>query len=163
MSIHDDAIQAARTQDLETDDLDGVLDGLEQEIEVVPQAHQDQVLQLFHDRKDKPTEAQILEWKDQYGQNNIQVFAGARDQVYVFTNVSGRQWDKIQSLNDKLSEASARKVRDAVLKSCILWPKVDDQWIGSAHAGLPDSLFTVIMLNSYFLSPQQAMALTTML
>jgi len=172
---HEEIIEALKNHEDPTDELDKTLSEIEAQVQEaktpppasVPEDMHSQILKLLSERPDSPPPSQILEWKERYGQSGVRVFAGERDEVYIFTHLTGKQWDKIQTLNEKLQSqpnaATSRKVRDAVLKSCVLWPKLDDQWLADSRAGLPDSLFTVIMMNSYFLSPQQAMALTTTL
>lgn len=132
------------------------------------EAMRQQILDVLGSREDAPSLAQIEAWKSKYGKNAIKVFAGDVESVYVFTHLTAKQWDKVQSLSEKLQTQGApatanRKIRDAVLKQCVLWPEVTEKVLTEGHAGLPDTLFNLIMVHSYFLSPQQALTLTTSL
>ena len=55
------------------------------------------------------------------------------------------------------------KLKEKVTVSCILYPKLSQNWIDNCKAGIIDSLYQMILLNSGFLTPQQAMLLTTQL
>ena len=64
---------------------------------------------------------------------------------------------------DKDPEEVEERLKEKVVGYCILWPEVDEQWLEYCKAGVIDSLYQMILLNSGFLTPQQAMLLTTQL
>ncbi len=127
----------------------------------------DQILMTLHDHPDAPSASQIAAWKDKYGQEAVQVLALDKDNVYVFTHLTWSQWDAVQRMSEKIQQkgnADAEKaMRDAIVRAAVLWPKLGPDFFKECRAGLPDTLMSQVMMVSYFLSPQQAMSLTTKL
>ena len=60
-------------------------------------------------------------------------------------------------------EEVEEKLKEKVVLYCVIWPSVDENWLDYCKAGILDSLYQMILLNSGFLTPQQAMLLTTQL
>ncbi len=126
------------------------------------------LMRLFNGREDRPTVDQITAWKDKFGNEAIQLLALDQDNVFVYTHITLAQWEKIQGImqqaaqQGKGQEAQAL-VQRAVLKSAVLWPKLDDKFFEECRAGLPDTMHQLILIHSYFLTPQQAMSLTIQL
>jgi hypothetical protein len=88
--------------------------------------------------------------------------------VYIFTHLKRGQWKKIQELMQKAQAQGQIDVEDMLKEKtviyCTLWPTpLPIEFFYNSKAGVVDSLYQVILLNSYFLSPQQAMMLTTQL
>ena len=131
-------------------------------------AMRDQIMEVLRNTKGAPGEGQIAAWKSQYGEKNVHVMAFGEGDVYIFTHLKRGQWKKIQELMQKAQEQGATDVEDSlkekVISYCTLWPKpLPIEFFYNSKAGVVDSLYQVILLNSYFLSPQQAMMLTTQL
>lgn len=127
-----------------------------------------QILELLKDSPDAPTEQQIAQWKATYGRNAVHVMALGEGDVYIFTHLKRGQWKKIQEMMSKIQESGQGKdiedeLKEKVLQHCCLWPKLSVEFFYNSRAGVADSLYQVVLLNSYFLSPQQAMLLTTQL
>ena len=55
------------------------------------------------------------------------------------------------------------KLKEKVVLYCVLYPSLNNNWLEYCKAGVLDSLYQMILLNSGFLTPQQAMLLTTQL
>jgi hypothetical protein len=55
------------------------------------------------------------------------------------------------------------RMKEKVVQYCVLWPSLSDDWLQNCKAGVLDSLYQMVLLNSGFLTPQQAMLLTTQL
>ena len=128
----------------------------------------DQILELLENTPGAPSQAQINQWKAQYGVNGVHVMALGEGDIYIFTHLKRGQWKKIQELTAKAQETQATDVEDMlkekVIQYATLWPKpLSVEFFYNSRAGVVDSLYQVILLNSYFLSPQQAMLLTTQL
>jgi len=128
----------------------------------------DQIIELLGKTKGAPSEAQINAWKRQYGDNAVHVMALGEGDVYIFTHLKRGQWKKIQEIAQKAQQTQATDIEDMlkekVVTYCTLWPKpLPVEFFYNSRAGVVDSLYQVILLNSYFLSPQQAMLLTTQL
>ena len=157
--------------DKELENLDSKLDAdASEQIEEVGMAvdMKGQILELLKGSEDAPNEQQIAQWKHQYGQNAVHVMALGEGDVYIFTHLKRGQWKKIQEMMSKIQEGGGGKdiedeLKEKVLSHCCLWPKLSVEFFYNSRAGVADSLYQVILLNSYFLSPQQAMLLTTQL
>ena len=127
-----------------------------------------QILELLNALPDAPSEAQINAWKRQHGDNGVHVIAFGESDVYVFTHLKRGQWKKIQELMQKMSQQNPNssaddELKEKVLQHCCLWPRLQVEFFYNSRAGIVDSLFDAILLNSYFLTPQQTMLLTTSL
>ena len=138
--------------------------------EIVEQPEmKDQILQLFSKMKDKPSQEMIAAWKEKYGPNGVHVMAFGEGDIYVYHHLTRGEWKKIKELMNKMKESSGdveeieEKLKEKVVLYCVLWPSVDNQWLEYCKAGVLDSLYQMILLNSGFLTPQQAMLLTTQL
>lgn len=168
--------QREREGNLEMD-LDSELDSLDDQLNQraaaeaqveMGQTMQEQIIDLLKTSKDAPGDKQIAVWKKQFGDNGVHVMGLGEGDVYVFTHLKRGQWKKIQELMAKAQESGSRDVEDElkekVISHCVLWPKpLGVEFFYNSRAGVVDSLYQVILLNSYFLSPQQAMMLTTQL
>ena len=127
-----------------------------------------QILDLLKRIPGAPGAQQIQAWKAQHGQNGVHVMALGEEDVYIFTHLQRGQWKKIQQIINKLQEAGSNSdledsLKEKVIQNSILWPELPIEFFYGSRAGVVDSLYQVILLNSYFLSPQQAMLLTTQL
>jgi len=126
-----------------------------------------QIFDLLNKRPDAPSDAQIKAWKEEYGGNGIHVMAFGTDEVYIYHHITRKQWRTIKDLMAKVegreAEELEEKLKEKVTVSCILYPKLNQNWIENCKAGIIDSLYQMILLNSGFLTPQQAMLLTTQL
>lgn len=156
--------------DDELDSLSNELDSRAQEAaaEMQAQSMQEQIVELLRSTPGAPDETQINLWKRKHGDNAVHVMGLGEGDVYVFTHLKRGQWKKIQELMAKAQESGSRDVEDQlkerVLTHCVLWPNnLGTEFFYNSRAGVVDSLYQVILLNSYFLSPQQAMLLTTQL
>jgi len=126
------------------------------------------ILSLLANREDAPTEEDIGRWKAQYGDEAIQVLGLDKDNVYIYTHITLSQWEKIQSIMQQIQGTAQaanveKQLRDRVIRSAVLWPPLPKDFFSRCRAGLPDTIYQLIMIHSYFLSPQQAMSLTIQL
>jgi hypothetical protein len=137
--------------------------------EPTPQADlKDQILDLLEGEENAPSLDLIKAWKDTYGKNGIHVMAFGEGDVYVYHHLTRGEWKKIKELMQKMRESEnpeevEEKLKEKVVLYCVLWPSVDERWLDYCKAGILDSLYQMILLNSGFLTPQQAMLLTTQL
>ena len=171
------AAQVQEQREGTTMSLDDELDSLGSELdsraeaaaaEQQAQTMQEQIIELLKSTKGAPDETQIGLWKRKYGENGVHVMGLGEGDVYVFTHLKRGQWKKIQELMAKAQQSGSQDVEDQlkerVLTHCVLWPgNLGTEFFYNSRAGVVDSLYQVILLNSYFLSPQQAMLLTTQL
>jgi len=133
-----------------------------------PGTMRSQIMDLLKSTPGSPDEAQINAWKAQYGENGVHVMALGEGDVYIFTHLRRGQWQKIQEITAKAQQAGNKNVEDdlkeRVIQYSVLWPHpLPAEFIYNSRAGVVDSLYEMILLNSYFLSPQQAIMLTTQL
>lgn len=144
----------------------------EPEVEEVPQVSpeqmlEQQILHMLRSRQDAPTVEQIGAWKAKFGEHAVNVTALDPDNVFVYTFLTVAQWDKIGKLNEALQqkkdENAEKRMKEAIVRTAILWPKLGPDFFQTCRAGLPNTLFDAIMVTSYFLTPQQTLTLTTKL
>lgn len=138
-----------------------------------PQAPQvnlrDQVVELLALTPNAPKKPQIDAWKDKYGKNGVHVMAFGEGEVYVYHHLTRGEWKKIKDIMSKLQEGGLdggeieERMKEKVVQYCVLWPSLSDDWLQNCKAGVLDSLYQMVLLNSGFLTPQQAMLLTTQL
>ncbi len=127
-----------------------------------------QILDLLASDPDTPSVEQIDGWKDEYGQNGLHVMSFGDSDNYIYHHLTRGEWKKIKDVMKRLrdsenAEELEEKLKEKVVCNCILWPKADQAWLENSKAGIVDSLYQMILLNSGFLTPQQAMLLTTQL
>lgn len=129
----------------------------------------DQILQILKNLENAPSEEMINAWKEKYGKSGVHVMAFGEDDVYIYHHLTRGEWRKIKEIMNKLKESSddadliEEKLKEKVVLYCVLFPSVNEQWLDNCKAGVLDSLYQMILLNSGFLTPQQAMLLTTQL
>ncbi len=128
----------------------------------------DQILELLENEENAPSIDHINAWKEAYGKNGIHVMAFGEGEVYIYHHLTRGEWKKIKELMNKMKESQnaeevEEKLKEKVVLYCTLWPSVDEKWLEYCKAGILDSLYQMILLNSGFLTPQQAMLLTTQL
>ena len=164
-----------KVQQETTMDFDQELEAAAQQLEEndaaeVPVADgmREQIMELLKNTPGAPSAVQIAKWKAQYGEKGVHVMAFGEGDVYIFTHLKRGQWKKIQELMQKAQQQGQIDVEDMLKEKtvtyCTLWPSpLPIEFFYNSKAGVVDSLYQVILLNSYFLSPQQAMMLTTQL
>ena len=129
----------------------------------------DQILQILKSLENAPSEEMINAWKEKYGKSGVHVMAFGEDDVYIYHHLTRGEWRKIKEIMNKLKETSddaeliEEKLKEKVVLYCVLFPSVSEEWLENCKAGVLDSLYQMILLNSGFLTPQQAMLLTTQL
>jgi hypothetical protein len=129
-----------------------------------------QIMELLASTPGAPTAAQIEGLKRKYGQNGVHVTALGEGDVYLYTYLRRSQWKKIQELVSKAAQAQVGgdpndMLKEKVIQYCVIWPKEVStvEFLYSARAGVMDTLYNMIMLQSYFLEPAQALQLTVTL
>jgi vacuolar-type H+-ATPase subunit I/STV1 len=134
----------------------------EPEEEVAEQGSiKDQVIDLLKKSKGAPSEQQIAKWKAQHGQNGVYAIGMGEGDVYVFTHLKRGQWKKIQEIMQKMqaqddSFDAEDEMKKKVVQYCTLWPQqLGVEFFYNSRAGVLDAIYQSILLNSYFLSPQQ--------
>lgn len=127
-----------------------------------------QILSMLASDPNAPSMEEIDSWKEAYGSNGIHVMSFGDADNYIYHHLTRGEWKKIKDVMKALrdsenAEELEEKLKERVVCSCILWPSADEKWLDQSKAGAVDSLYQMILLNSGFLTPQQAMLLTTQL
>jgi len=126
-----------------------------------------QIFSLLESKADAPSENQIRLWKEEFGSTGVHVMAFGQDDVYIYHHLTRKQWRTIKDIMSKTdpeqTDEVEEKLKQKVCLGCVLYPKLQPIWVENCKAGVIDSLYQMILLNSGFLTPQQAMLLTTQL
>lgn len=129
----------------------------------------DQILDLIRNTPGTPTQEQINEYKAKHGKNSVYAIGMGEGDVYIFTHLKRGQWKKIQEIMGKMSQQDGNidvedEMKKKVVQYCVLWPNpLPIEFFYNSRAGVLDAIYQSILLNSYFLTPQQTMMLTTQL
>lgn len=127
-----------------------------------------EIKRLLKASKDAPSEKDIENWKRQLGKNAVFALGLGEGNIYVFTYLRRDQWIKIRELVQATAEAGSgqgvqdpdRVLKEKVLQRAVIWPKLTLEFFHNSPAGVVDTLFNAVLLQSYFLEPAQAAALT---
>ncbi len=131
------------------------------------EAMQNQIKNILANAVGAPSPEQIEALKERY--KKVHVIALSEEDVFVFTFLRRGVWKQIQQWVEKEAQAgegsavrAEETLRQKVLQNTVLYPKGvgSPEFAYNSHAGLLDTLYEVVMFNSYFLNTQQAMALT---
>lgn len=127
-----------------------------------------QILGMLANDESAPSLEEIESWKDKYGKNGIHVMSFGDNDNYIYHHLTRGEWKKIKEVMKRLRESEnaeelEEKLKEKVVCGCVVWPEANEKWLESSKAGVVDSLYQMILLNSGFLTPQQAMLLTTQL
>ena len=127
-----------------------------------------QILGMLANDENAPSLEEIESWKDKYGKNGIHVMSFGDNDNYIYHHLTRGEWKKIKEVMKRLrdsenAEELEEKLKEKVVCGCVVWPEADEKWLESSKAGIIDSLYQMVLLNSGFLTPQQAMLLTTQL
>lgn len=146
---------------------------LEEVEEISEPTPEDSIKDRLYSIPGAPTPDQIEAWKSNWGSEGVFVVSVAIEDTYVMRYLKTNEWQAIQAESRALSmqyqnnpEALAmveEDIKKKVIKTCTLWPKVSNNHFDEKRAGLLDQLHYVVMMNSYFFAPQQALAFTAML
>lgn len=148
--------------------LDAALEEVEERLsESKPKQMKDEILDLLRQAPGAPSEAQLQAWKRDHG--GVHVMAFGEGEVYCFTHLKRGQWKRVKEAMGKVRDTQQGadledELKVKVVQACMLFPaKMPLEMLVNSRAGLIDALYEVIMLQSYFLTPDQALALTVSL
>jgi hypothetical protein len=142
-------------------DLDNpMLDGLtEEEKEVAQkvlekQAQTDPIMEGFRALQDKPSDAQIEEWKKQFGK--VYTIGLNEDEYFLFRPLRRLEWRNL--LKALAKQTDEMKKKEAICQRAVLWPTMSPDSMSRLPAGTPDTLYEMVLQASNFLVPQEALA-----
>lgn len=145
-------------------DLEKELDQIVEKAEIPAEkvSDKDQVLELLSKLPDAPSIKLINNWRAEHGELHVTVFSDK--EIYVYSHLTRAMWAKVQDTVQKLQSVKntvgEEELRETVVKHCMKWPALTTEWKYTSRAGVVDALYQAIMLHSYFLTPQQVMAIT---
>lgn len=149
-------------------DLEKELNDLASSVKEEQNAEQDQRAQLMSmisKLPSPPSENQINAWKREHGKDGVHITVFSPNEIYIYRHLSAAAWKQVRStielLQAKKENATEEDVKEKVVQYCMLWPALTLEWKHTARAGVVNALYESIMLNSYFLTPAQIMAITT--
>jgi hypothetical protein len=102
-----------------------------------------------------PPAKQIEDWKAQYGK--VYTLHLDREEIYVWRYLNRAEWQALKT-NEELVR-NEDKFQEYVVQRACLWPRLDAISLASSRAGLVNTLFSVILQGSYFMSPEVALTL----
>lgn len=124
--------------------------------------------QFFADLKKRfgpeaPDRDKLNAWKSQAGR--IRWIEFSEDEIYFFRPFKAAEYKGwIEQLTVGAEGKSRQQVEEAlknrVVAACVLYPKIDQEVIGSYYAGTFDTLYEMIQLASNFIPMDQAVMLT---
>lgn len=135
----------------------------------VEETMEDKVKNVLRSLPKAPSEAQIEAWKKEHGSTGVFVTAFSEKEAYVYTYIRRGQWIKLKEALAKAVEAEMVQdqenwTREKIVSYGVLWPRpLDEKFFYNSRAGTIDTLYQMIMLQSHFLQPAQAMNLTAQL
>lgn len=117
------------------------------------------------------TQEMLDAWKEQKGSASVYCLFISPEEVFVFTHLKRAEHRLImekyaefsKAKDPKAAAAAEDKLKELVVRSCLLFPAQSTLDFEQGRAGLIDSLFSSIWDRSLFLSPAQREALTVTL
>lgn len=127
-----------------------------------------QIIALLRSEPNSPTTEHLSAWKERFGENAIYLLGLGPGDAYVYTALTLGQWEKIQLIAEQAqgtpqAQNIEKLLKEKVIRSTCLWPKLEADFFQRCRAGVPETLYQAILLNSYFLTPQQTMSLSIQL
>lgn len=105
-----------------------------------------------------PGEAQIERWKAQFGDVLVTAFDPRR--IFVWRTLTRREYRQMQAmLQTPEAKIDQFDYEEMLVKTCVLWPALDEKSFADGKGGTPSTLAEQIMQNSDFFNPVQASAL----
>jgi hypothetical protein len=129
----------------------------EQPVEAPQQpAEEEEVTSLSQllEKNDGPTEAQVEELKQKFGEVFISAFS--ETELYVWRPLMRDEFRTLQlMLNNPDAPMDQLQYEEKICETCVLWPSKTAAEFASAKGGTATSLAEQIMQNSNFFNPQQ--------
>lgn len=121
------------------------------------QAQPPSLKSLLQEQPNPPSEAQIEQWKQQFGEVHLSVFSD--DELYIYRPLKRLEWKEVQK--QLAQEQDPFKQEELLVDRCVLWPVRGDVPLSLlVKAGTVTTLHEQIMHSSNFLPPQVALNLT---
>lgn len=103
-----------------------------------------------------PDEAIVEAWKKQAGR--VRVVPFGVDEVYFFRPLRSAEYKSIVQQVMAVKDVSQQNelLKEKMVATAVLWPKMDPTTMGALFAGTKDSLHLMIMQASNFITPDEA-------
>lgn len=131
------------------------------------------IRQKFYSRPGAPSFETVEAWKQKWGADGIFVISISDTDTFALRYITTTEWQQLQSfMKDSAAKAQGNEqvlaqiddmVKKKIVQTCCLWPRIADNFFLEKRAGLLEQLHYVIMVNSYFFAPQQALTFTAAL
>lgn len=127
----------------------------------------EQAMKLLRGIPGAPSEKELEVLRTKYNGDIYLLALGPKD-VYIFTYLSKTIWDKVQELvkTKAATQPNANPeemLKEHVIAHAVKWPKITPQFIAESKAGILNTLFDAVMMNSFFLNSQMIATLTQVL
>jgi hypothetical protein len=105
--------------------------------------------------EDAPDEAILEAWKSTYGKFFISSILGD-DTIFLWRTINRTEYKQL--INTGVAK-NQNSYEDAIVRKCVLWPKVTSEAMAGSDAGVVPTLAKQILYKSGFVSDQVALSL----
>ena len=115
---------------------------------------QDQILQTFTSLENKPSDAEMAQWKTRFG--DIYLVSLGPKENFIIRPLKRLEWQQLFAAISKFPE---HKKANAIVMKATVWPKLTESAVSVLTAGSVDTLQSLIFEASNFLPPERAIQL----
>ncbi len=109
--------------------------------------------------EDSPDEAILEAWKSTYGKFFVSSVLGDSD-IFIWRTLNRTEYKQLANTGVMKNQSS---YEEAIVRKCLLWPKVAQEDIAASDAGIIPTLAKQILFKSGFVSDQFALSLIKVL
>jgi len=109
--------------------------------------------------EDAPDAALLEAWKSTYGKFFVSSILGD-DVIFIWRTLNRTEYKQLANSGVVKNQSS---YEEAVIRKCVLWPKVSQEGMASSDAGVVPTLSKQILFKSGFVSEQMALSLIKVL
>ncbi len=109
--------------------------------------------------EDAPDEALLEAWKSTYGKFFVSSILGD-DVIFIWRTLNRTEYKQLANSGVVKNQNS---YEEAVIRKCVLWPKVSQEGMAASDAGVVPTLAKQILFKSGFVSEQMALSLIKVL
>ena len=107
-----------------------------------------------------PSKQQVEQWKSVYG--DVQFVPLEDGSAFIYRCLNYPDWKQNILMNEALVKNEGL-LKEHVMSTCVLWPRMTPEKVAVLKGGLPDLMFNMVMESSYFIPVERAMAITVRL
>ena len=109
--------------------------------------------------EDAPDEPLLEAWKSTYGKFFVSSVLGEED-IFVWRTLNRTEYKQLLNTGVTKNQSS---YEEAIVRKCMLWPKIGQDDIASSDAGVVPTIAKQILFKSGFVSDQYALSLIKVL